>query len=200
MTFFKQNPNVRSFATNSAFLTANLDLFRTTDIRLDKLAIRFDGNHFLEICETLKSLHERGAFQRLHWYTKSLPSQVAQVIPLNALKKLMVNFWSARECTNLSPLLINITELSIRYNGSNMETAARNLVGHGFQIWNWTKGALDLAAWNKEREKLAGARKVTIYVDEDIYLATKWATNETDYDLIELKRGNSYDWDDDFIY
>ncbi|XP_031621914.1 uncharacterized protein LOC116339964 [Contarinia nasturtii] len=34
---------------------------------------------------------------------------------------------------------------------------------------------LDLLALNKEREKLVGARKITIYVEENVYLATKWA-------------------------
>ncbi|XP_055306474.1 uncharacterized protein LOC129570780 [Sitodiplosis mosellana] len=47
---------------------------------------------------------------------------------------------------------------------------------------------IDLQALNKERKKLENACKVTLYVQEDIYLATKWATMKTAFDSIELKR------------
>lgn len=53
---------------------------------------------------------------------------------------------------------------------------------------------LDLFALNKERKKLAGACKTTIYVDEKVFIATKWATEKTNYDLIELKRLESREW------
>lgn len=51
---------------------------------------------------------------------------------------------------------------------------------------------IDLFAVNKEREKLANAKKVTIYVDEEIYLATKWALKETDCRLIRFARIQSF--------
>ncbi|XP_031633905.1 uncharacterized protein LOC116347460 [Contarinia nasturtii] len=54
---------------------------------------------------------------------------------------------------------------------------------------------LDLIALNKERKKLVGALKITIYVGEDVYLATKWATKQTDFNMIEMKRESSYAWD-----
>lgn len=47
---------------------------------------------------------------------------------------------------------------------------------------------LDLPALNKERKKLLGARKVTIYVEERVFLATKWASKTTHLGFIELKR------------
>lgn len=53
---------------------------------------------------------------------------------------------------------------------------------------------LDLLALNKEREKLAFAKKVLIYVREEIFLATKWAMKQTEFKLIEMKRIDSYDW------
>lgn len=56
------------------------------------------------------------------------------------------------------------------------------------------KNILDLLALNKEREKLAFAKRVTIYVKEDIYLPTKWALKQTEFSFIELKRIDSYDW------
>lgn len=54
---------------------------------------------------------------------------------------------------------------------------------------------LNLIALNKERQKLAGACKTTIYVHDDAFLATKWATTKTNFDLIELKRVHACDWD-----
>ncbi|XP_055305041.1 uncharacterized protein LOC129569872 [Sitodiplosis mosellana] len=230
-TFFAQNPNVRSFAIDSVSLGKNLDLFKTTDVKLDVLEIRFDGNKdsLTELRDNLNFLHEFGVFQRLHLYTKRVSDKV---VSLNALGKLAVVFWCADDCENISPFLDNITELSIRFNvdGSTMETTARNLVNlervylgaptseaivsfirhsaklkiikvaYSFRMSNNTEDGLDLAAWNKLREKLTEARKVTMYVEEDVYLATKWATDKTDYSLIELKRGNSYDWDEDLLY
>lgn len=57
----------------------------------------------------------------------------------------------------------------------------------------------NLRALNEQRGKLEVARKVTVYVQEDVYLATKWAINETNFQLVRLMRlgsaGGSYPWD-----
>lgn len=53
---------------------------------------------------------------------------------------------------------------------------------------------LDLPALNREREKLIFARKIIIYVNEEIFLTTKWALKQTEFSLIEMKRIDSYDW------
>ena len=47
-----------------------------------------------------------------------------------------------------------------------------------------SKYVLDLVALNNERQKLPNARKVTIYIAEKVYLATKWANHTTDLSLI----------------
>lgn len=57
---------------------------------------------------------------------------------------------------------------------------------------------INLAALNKEREKLDGACKTTIYVREIYYLYTKWAQKDTDLSLIRLKRIESFEFDDHF--
>lgn len=56
---------------------------------------------------------------------------------------------------------------------------------------------INLSALNKERAKLLNATKVTLYVEERVYLATKRAKRELDLDLIKLKRLESHDWDYD---
>lgn len=57
---------------------------------------------------------------------------------------------------------------------------------------------IDLVKLNEERARLPGARKITIYVGEGVYLATKRALKKTDFELIRLKRRTSFDWDHDF--
>lgn len=57
---------------------------------------------------------------------------------------------------------------------------------------------IPLTALNKERKNLPGAKKVTLYVEEYIYLATKYFIQQTDLDLISLKCIESYRWEHDF--
>lgn len=57
---------------------------------------------------------------------------------------------------------------------------------------------VNLLALNREREQLPGAQKITLHVDEESYLATKWAFGETDLKFIRLKRNTSY-WDNDYL-
>lgn len=53
-------------------------------------------------------------------------------------------------------------------------------------------GFLPLVTWNNEREKLAFAQKLTIFVNEEIYLRTKRIIHRTDYSSIQLKRNYSF--------
>lgn len=46
----------------------------------------------------------------------------------------------------------------------------------------------DLEKWNREREKLANARKVIIYVQESVYLATKWTLKDVDLSRVAIRR------------
>lgn len=47
---------------------------------------------------------------------------------------------------------------------------------------------LNLFALNQEREKLKGAQRVWIHVNEDIHLATKWNAKHLNLKLVEIKR------------
>lgn len=61
-----------------------------------------------------------------------------------------------------------------------------------------TSKIIDLIALNNERETLAYAQKITFYVKEDIYLATKFALGETNFNLIRLQRIESFECDYEF--
>lgn len=59
---------------------------------------------------------------------------------------------------------------------------------------------LDLNAMERERMKLTWARKVRIYIDECVYLATKWAYGMHEFSLVEIKRAHSNEWSNHFEY
>lgn len=63
-----------------------------------------------------------------------------------------------------------------------------------------SKCILDLMTLNNERQKLPNARKVTIYMSEKVYLATKWANHTIDLNLIQIKRAHSHEWSNLFEY
>lgn len=58
----------------------------------------------------------------------------------------------------------------------------------------------NLVKMNKIRRKLYGAKKIRIYVKESIFLATKWATNNKEFEFVEIKRAESYQWEHHFGY
>lgn len=66
--------------------------------------------------------------------------------------------------------------------------------------FNAETSIIDLVALNKERKKLPFARKITLYVNETYYLATKWALKETNFEFIRLKRVESFEWGHHFEY
>lgn len=55
-------------------------------------------------------------------------------------------------------------------------------------------GILDLNNLNKQREQLEKARKIMIYIDEKVYLATKWTEKKTEFNLIEIRRTDQAQW------
>lgn len=52
---------------------------------------------------------------------------------------------------------------------------------------------IDLRVLNAEREKLDTGRKITVYVEEEIYLATKWSNLGTDLSLVRLVRKEAFE-------
>lgn len=57
---------------------------------------------------------------------------------------------------------------------------------------------VDLVKLNRAREQLPNARTITVYVKEEVYLATKRALKETNFPLIRLKRIESFEWNHNF--
>lgn len=54
------------------------------------------------------------------------------------------------------------------------------------------KGIIDLEELNKQRLKLKGAHVCTIYIGEDSYLATKWKLKHKEFEMVKMKRIDSF--------
>ncbi|XP_031635735.1 uncharacterized protein LOC116348765 [Contarinia nasturtii] len=59
---------------------------------------------------------------------------------------------------------------------------------------------IDLPALNNERKQLAGACKITLYVDDFVFVTTKYALFQTDFSKIELKRADAVEWEHSIFY
>ena len=104
---------------------------------------------------------------------------------------------------NLPNALINLK--SVYFNTASFDSIMlfikRSVEMHTIRVrnlkvgihFNKETGIIDLPALNRERallipEQVEVVQKVTLYVIEQIYLATKWAFGETDFGLVRLKR------------
>lgn len=78
-------------------------------------------------------------------------------------------------------------------NSAQLKEIAVDFLPYGI---HFHRGVLDLPVLNDARKKLNTKQKVTVYVKENIYLATKWAINDTSWSHIEIKRLD--EWPDPF--
>lgn len=106
----------------------------------------------------------------------------------------------ARQLVNLQRMFFQSLSLSdlihfIRHSVYLTKVKVRYLDGNNHN----NKSVLDLATLNKEREKLKGAKKMIIYIEEEVYLQTKWAINGEAFSLIEIRRVSSHEWGHHFI-
>lgn len=169
----------------------------------------------------LHELYKRNFYHRLHLYIVFVDKQTLEKMttlcgieliagdivhinrPLHLLNTIAV--WCGNEMLNVYQMpkhLQNIERMffhKIYFN--HVLTFIRNspklrtmkivqvLGGNDFRNFN-------LAALNRDRQQLAGACKVCIYLLEDTYLATKWAQKSIKFNLIQIKRYESLEWGD----
>lgn len=187
-----------------------------------------EDNNLNVFCKKINQLYERGAYQKLQWYNHAVSAIEASLNGLVVLKvdvwsthdcihispllknvvELCIKF-----CTNGSDMVNtarNLANIERIYLGDTTIEAVASFIRHcpklikiklvrGFDIWRGIQRPLPLSSWNQDRETLPNARKVKIYVPEDVYLSKKQSpNNKTDYKLLVLCRENSYDWINDF--
>lgn len=170
----------------------------------------------------LLELQERGFFTELHFYVKFMDHQncMQQLYSLSALtmlggyiltieKPLMkvkeLDISSGSDILDLDTLPRKLPNLErIHFSEANADHILPFIkyapklkqvkIGHLKDGTHMMGGVLDLAALNKERKELPKAKKLLIYVNEVVFLATKWANSAMYYDLVELRRGESIPW------
>lgn len=173
------------------------------------------------IYNLLNELYDQEFYKRLHLYItfidhhnciqkmfalKSLEMLSGIIIrienPLMKLKELDISKGSDVTDLELFPIKfpeleqIQFAEATIDHMlpfivaSKKLKTIKINQLSYGTHL---EQGVLDLFALNEKRKQLIKPRKVVIYANETVFLATKWASNELKFDLVELRRGESID-------
>lgn len=108
---------------------------------------------------------------------------------LTKLTKLNYINFNSESIDNILPFLQKMPNLQkIQINGIKLG-----------KYFNKQNNTIDLAALNEEREKCTNARKLTFYLKENIYLATK-SVFHMRFRFIDIKRHESYDKRLDFAF
>lgn len=222
--FFVLNPNVRSFATTFHYLWKNRGWLNGSKLQFDQLCVEGDcylEHGMARICGFIKLLHEQGMYKRLNIYCHYLDNayDLDEVLALPALHSLTLG------CVVIKPPLPpieNVKELKFKHSNRSDTVNVKNVERLHFEEAVSTHlvpfichsptvehigvdslepkdymedGVIDLKGLNNERAKLLRPRKVTIYVQESIYLATKWALPTIDFKFVELKRAQAIQWE-----
>lgn len=119
--FFRQNPNVHSFATDIDCLWSSRRILIDSKIELDDLAIEFGDREYVSIeqyCLLFKELHELRIFRRLHLNFKCFnQSFIDQITSLDGLHSLWLGTYLNQLTTTQFDLskLVSLRELAFTY-------------------------------------------------------------------------------------
>lgn len=222
--FFQQNPNIRIFSTTFSFLRRNADCWLNSGIKLDRLEISGFGLNIKRTRDLLNTLYDQGFFKQIHIYNMFLTNTLNDLAELKGLEKLYLKNNQEQIILPLLNELKEFAMNSVAHPeqltviAQNQSSIERIYLGHAkisnilpfiqyaqnvnkikiHKIENdnrFENITLDLPTLNKYREELVDASKVTIYIPEKLYLETKWVTGKTDYNLVEIKRSESYQWE-----
>lgn len=201
-TFFERNTSVKHLVISEELLWTNRHLIMASNVKLDTLGIWFESHENGEFRDLLIEFRERKTFKWLHLYSNAdfeqlidqigpiqiekieciVPSTHLASLPFVNLKELHLK--SLANNTDLETIVGALTHLELVY----IMFAQANIIPTFIRLSQKLKhflmkvllglqeNVLDLAIWNKEREKSAEVHEVTIYVEEEIVLATKNAT------------------------
>lgn len=154
-------------------------------MKFDKLMIRYmccEHNSHDQDFEFLMKLYEQGVYKNLILYALNGLSSRTNLIQITGKSLGRIYF----RCVYSDGIL-----LCLRHAIKLKEIIAAYFA---MSITN------ELIAWNNERKKLYGAQKVTIYVDKRTFLAVKKTTQQTNFEMIELKPNHLRELNQDFDY
>lgn len=221
--FFERNVNIRYFSTSLRCLWENRDKLLNCEAELDSLEILILDKYHRHMIRMhsayslLNQLFDRGFYKRLHLHVKRIDETCSeQLISLHGLETLSIVQFSgfdgltqlielkelnvdgsvkSKDIEILAMSLVNLECLSIgNINCNDLLPFIRYTEKLKKIRANNSEGEMDLVTFNKERNKLCGARKVTIYVPDNCFLATKWSIDNgnTNLSLVEMKRLTSH--------
>lgn len=202
--------------TRVKFIWNNQRSLIDSDIKLDDLAIMETEyeKYPLPWIGILNQLYERGFYKRVHVHVRLDKVHLAplkglvtvsskgdwyntlDLSPLTSVKELSFIIGTKLDVTKIPNLFTNLQRLIIGDCKSfdiilpfiRHSTNLREII-----LLGCNEEIFSLSAFNSERKRLNEARKVVIYVDEPIYLATKWTFVNINVDLIEIQRLKSRD-------
>lgn len=207
-----------------AILNANVKL---NDLIVDIYGWEF---RIESVSSLLNRLYEQGFYRRLHIYAPYTDqSTTEQIAVLQGLDKLYLSNYIAyaiflphlNDLKELSfrscPEFFEVEIIAAKFaslervffeqaNPSDILPFVHRLVNlnkinvNHFKNDDKTNLILDIQSMNDERDKLPEAQKVTIFVEENVYLHTKWAMKPINLRLVELKRCESFECGHHFEY
>lgn len=230
--FLEQNPNVRTFSTDSRSFWENRHSLLRSNIKLDRLAIDICQSKIIDsnnqsislgdsLYELLAELHERGFFKRLCLYLDFVNQKDLQKIflltslemvcgdilqiydPMPNLKILGVCYGdeilNIAQLPNIIPNLERIYFARVTFDCISPficnSAKLKQIKIKNLNDKNKFK-SISLAKLNEERQKLVGERKLLIFVREKDYLAMKWTKKNLKYSLLEIRRFESFEWEE----
>lgn len=226
---FERNAAVNSFAIDQNLLWQNRGILISGKINLDRLAVKISDHSGIDmqsIIDLIIELHERKFYQRLHVYCSDEHLDQLELLPaleklcfnndqnintmptLDSVKELTVRFQHesigsvvkliVNKLVNLEKIYVSSYLFDPLFPFFQQLPKLRKIRLCGPYPMN--SPIYNLRMWNEQRAKLADAIKLTIYVDEEIYIKTKWAMTKMNYSFIELKRESMCEWHNDFGY
>lgn len=179
------------------------------------------------ICTALNQLYDRGCYKIVRLNVKDIDEESTnQMASIQGLERLAVKEVQGTTAQFLSKLN-NLKELSILDHinvdwdevAGNLKKLERLFIQNATyddmmafirrspklklikvfpkDMEHFNGGVMNLVKLNEERKNLPKARKLIIYIEDNVFLPTKWATDDGDTNLshIEMKRSKSLSWD-----
>lgn len=217
-TFLERNPNIQSFSTSASFLWANNEQLLSSNVKLTTFDVDFTKNishiDMQKMHHILNELREKGFYKHLHLTVPHLDQQFCErIFSLRGIEKLVLSkfteIYQLNRLTSLKKLslpsglkandidilatsLVNLEMVSINSISSNDLLPFMRCSMKLKQLYAYLNDGciLNLIKLNREREQLIGARRVIIYLQGNIFLATKWKIHNGDASLklVEMRR------------
>lgn len=196
----------------------SLESSNTKRRNLDCLVVEIESTEIdgTEFANVLKTFYEHGLYKKLHlaiyWASEDFDYQplfdgMQSLPPLELLyteifNKNIAQLTDLRELhlkeldgkIDLMPLALNLIKIKrLWIEGTTNQLHpflchSKSLKTVVLELKDQNDNRLNLVAWNRERAKLNPAEKVSIGVDENTYLTTKWMVKNSELNWIELAR------------